>query len=138
MHSVFVDSGAWLALFSHRDGHHREADRLFREAVRRRAALITSNLVVAELHRLLLFRAGITAAYRAVDRMTRLESLSLEFVTKAHHDAALGWLRRFADQRFTYTDATSFAVMESRGCGRVIGFDGDFRIAGFERWQPGR
>ena len=136
MHALFVDSGAWLALFSHRDGYHREADRLFREAVALRTALITSNLVVAELHRLLLFRAGTTAAYRVVDRMSRLERLSLEFVTKPHHEAALDWLRRFPDQRFTYTDATSFAVMEGRGCRRVIGFDHHFQIAGFERWQP--
>jgi len=136
VHAVFVDSGAWLALFSRRDGLHREADRLFRKAVTLRIALITSNLVVAELHRLLLFRAGIAAAYRVVDRMHRLERLSLEFVTKTHHEVALEWLRRFRDQRFTYTDATSFAVMEIRGCRGVIGFDHHFEIAGFERWQP--
>jgi uncharacterized protein len=59
-------------------------------------------------------------------------------VTEAHHEAALGWLRRFPDQRFTYTDATSFAVMERRSCRQVIGFDRHFEIAGFSRWQPGR
>jgi predicted nucleic acid-binding protein len=137
VNAAFVDSGAWLAFFSRRDGRHRDADRLFREGVARRAALITTNLVLAELHRLLLFRAGITAALRVLDRMSRLECLTLEFVTEAHHEAALRWLRQFADQRFTYTDATSFAVMESRGCRRVIGFDRHFEIAGFERWRPG-
>lgn len=138
MRAVFVDSGGWLALLSHRDGHHGDAERLFRAALALRVSLVTSNLVLAEVHRLLLFRAGIAAAYRAVERTSRLERLSLEFVTEAHHEAALGWLRRFPDQGFTYTDATSFAVMESRDCRRVIGFDRHFQIAGFDPWQPRR
>jgi predicted nucleic acid-binding protein len=53
---LFVDSGAWIALRSRRDQHHAEADRLFREALRRRIPLATTDLVLAELHRLTLFR----------------------------------------------------------------------------------
>ena len=133
---VYVDSGGWIALLSRRDAHHPEAAEVFRESVRRRAALLTSNLVIAEVHRLLLFRGGISAALAAVERITALERVSVEFVTRAHHDDAVEWLRRFADQPFTYTDATSFAVMTGRRCRQVIGFDRHFQTAGFERW-PG-
>jgi hypothetical protein len=34
---LFVDSSAWIALFSARDQHHGEADALFRDALGRRA-----------------------------------------------------------------------------------------------------
>src|SRR2546427_9760175 len=49
--SLFVDSGAWIALASARDRHHAEADSLFRIATTLRLPLLTTNLVVAEVHR---------------------------------------------------------------------------------------
>ena len=49
---LFVDSGAWIAIRSVRDQHHAEADRLFRDALARRIPLLTTNLIVAEIHRL--------------------------------------------------------------------------------------
>jgi predicted nucleic acid-binding protein len=132
---VYVDSGGWIALLSRRDRHHSEAAKLFREVARRRTALVTSNLVLAEVHRLLLFRAGIAAAFAAVERITALDRLSFEFVARTHHDAAMEWIRRFADQSVTYTDATSFAIMAARRDRQVIGFDRHFEIAGFECWR---
>jgi predicted nucleic acid-binding protein len=39
------------------------------------------------------------------------------------------------DQRITYTDAVSFAVMKSRKCDAVLGFDHDFIVAGFRFWR---
>ena len=78
---VFVDSGAWIALRSRRDQHHAEADRLFRQAVAGRVALLTSNLVIAEVHRLTLFRAGLAPALRALERMDASERLTVHFAT---------------------------------------------------------
>src|SRR3954449_64533 len=67
--NVLVDSGGWIALLSARDQHHAEADTLFPRAVHDRVPLVTTNLVLAEVHRLLLFRAGIRAAATALDRI---------------------------------------------------------------------
>jgi len=134
--AVYVDSGGWIALLGRRDRNHREAKALFREARRRRRELFTSNLVLAEVHRFILFRAGIAPAVTALERIGRAERLSVEFVTRVIHDAAIAWLRRFTDQPFTYTDATSFAVMQSCGSRQAITFDRHFEIAGFERWRP--
>ena len=39
------------------------------------------------------------------------------------------------DQRITYTDAASFAVMDAERCRVAMSFDRDFRVAGFELWQ---
>ena len=63
---AFVDSGAWIALASADDRYHGAADGVFREAVRARTSLVTTNLVLAEVHRFLLFRAGIRAALAAL------------------------------------------------------------------------
>jgi predicted nucleic acid-binding protein len=55
--------------------------------------------------------------------------------TQEHHRAAQSWLRKLRDQRISYTDAASFAVMTALQCRRVLTFDSDFVIAGFTPWQ---
>ena len=135
---LFVDSGAWIALFSARDRHHTEADRMFRQAVSQRIPLLTTNLIVAEVHRFLLFRAGIRPAARALDQIEASALVTIEFTTATHHRAARTWLARLADQRITYTDAVSFAVMETARCTITMSFDHDFSLAGFSLWQPGQ
>jgi predicted nucleic acid-binding protein len=131
---LFVDSGAWIALRSRRDQHHAEADRLFREALRRRIPLVTTNLVIAESHRLTLFRAGVAPALRALDRIDASPSVTVHFPTADDHAAARRWLERMAPRPITYTDAVSFAVMEVTACRHVLGFDRDFVAAGFTLW----
>ena len=135
---LFVDSGAWIALRSRRDQHHAEADRLFREALRRRIPLVTTDLVLAELHRLTLFRAGVLPALRALDRIDQSPSVTVHFAAAEHHAAARRWLERLAPHPITYTDAVSFAVMEGLRCRHALAFDQDFTAAGFELWRAGR
>lgn len=134
---LFVDSGAWIALRSRRDQHHAEADRLFREALGRRIRLLTTNLVLAEVHRLTLFRAGVQPALRALDRIGASQSVTVHFAGAEHHAAARRWLERLAPRPVTYADAVSFAVMEHLDCRHALGFDRDFAVAGFQLWRPG-
>lgn len=132
---LFVDSGAWIALRSRRDQHHAAADRAFRAAIEQRVPLVTTNLVVAEIHRLTLFRAGRDPALRALERIDASPSVTVHFATSDDHIAGRRWLERLAPRPVTYTDAVSFAVMEARKCTHVLGFDEDFAAAGFELWR---
>lgn len=132
---LFVDSGAWIALRSRRDQHHVEADRLFRAAIERRIPLVTTNLVIAETHRLTLFRAGLVAAAKALERIDASPSVSLHFATPADHAAARTWIERLAPRPISYADAVSFGVIERTECSHVLGFDEDFAAAGFEMWR---
>jgi predicted nucleic acid-binding protein len=95
---------------------------------------VTTNLVIAEVHRLTLHRAGVQPALKALDRMGASASVSIQFATTDDHAAALRWLERLGLRPTTYTDAVSFAVMERTGCRLVLGFDDDFLAAGFSRW----
>ena len=132
---LFVDSGAWLALRSRRDQYHADAERRFQAAISRRIPLLTTNLVVAEAHRLTLFRAGIEPALRALERMDASPSVTLHCSTADDHAAARRWLERLMPRPITYTDAVSFAVMEANRCHDVLGFDEDFVAAGFALWR---
>jgi predicted nucleic acid-binding protein len=135
---LFVDSGAWIALRSRRDQHHAEADRLFREALSRRIPLLTTNLVIAETHRLTLFRAGTHPALHGLERLDASPGVTIHFATAADHAAARRWLERVSPRPVAYTDAVSFAVMEVSRCRHVLGFDQDFAAAGFMLWKGQR
>jgi len=136
--AVFVDSSAWLAVASASDGRHAEADALLHEAVRRRIRLLTTNLVLAEVHRLALVRMGIRPAAAFLDRVDASPLVAVVFATAEHHHAARRWLAKLADQRLSYTDGVSFAVMAAARCRTAMTFDRHFSVAGFEVWRPGR
>lgn len=126
-----------IALRSRRDQHQAEADRLFREAIARRLPLFTANLIIAEIHRLTLFRAGLEPALRALNRIDASPSTSVHFASARDHEEARRWLDRLPPHAITYTDAVSFAVMAATRCRQVLGFDDDFVAAGFQLWRGG-
>ena len=86
--SVFVDSGAWIAYFSIRDGRHGEADALLRARVAARRRLLTTNLVLAEVHRWLLFQAGIAPEAATLDRIDATSLVRIIHPNAEHHRAA--------------------------------------------------
>lgn len=130
---VFVDSGGFIGLFSAADRHHAEADELFRRCSGKRVKLVTSQLVLAEVHRALLFRTGNAFAADALAKIDASSMTVVEYTTSKHHRAALEWLRELDDQEISYADAVSFAIMSATDCGVVLGFDHDFVVAGFEQ-----
>jgi predicted nucleic acid-binding protein len=137
-HKVFVDSSAWIALFSRRDQHHGDADRRIRAAFASGQQLVTTNLILAEIHRLFLYRAGIKAAAVALEKIEASPLVKIEFAGATHHRSAKGWLQRLNEHTISYTDAVSFAVMEAAGCKNAMSYDRHFQVAGFVRLQAGR
>lgn len=132
---VFVDSSGWFAVASASDGRHAEAERLLRDAVSRQIGLVTTNLVLAEIHRLALVRMGIRPAAALLDRIEASRLVSIVHATADHHRVARRWLAKLADQPISYADAVSFAVMEALRCRVALTFDRHFAMAGFRMWH---
>ncbi len=61
--------------------------------------------------------------------------MTITFPIEVHHRSARQWLAKLADQRISYADAVSFAVMEATQCRVAMSFDRDFVIAGFRTWR---
>ena len=134
--SVYVDTSAWIAFFSARDQNHAEAERLFREAVVQNVLLTTTNLVLAEVHRLILHRVGVTAAALALERIVSSAKTSVVFASSTHHAAAMAWLAKLTMHRITYADAAGFAIIKDLKCAGFLSFDSDFLLAGFRPLIP--
>lgn len=88
--------------------------------------LATSMPVLAELWSLLAVRRSVAlATATCLDVAAHTDVLA---VTPEDRQRALGILRRWSDQSFSYTDATSFAVMTREGIETVLTLDDHFRV----------
>ncbi|MBW1800984.1 MAG: type II toxin-antitoxin system VapC family toxin [Deltaproteobacteria bacterium] len=130
METVFVDTGAWLALANRSDRHHEEAAGILRDLLKG-CRLLTTNLVIAESYVLILRTLGHEAALSFLDSVEGSPN-----TTKVLSDASLEAeaseiLRKYRDQDFSYTGAVSFAVMRRNGITRAFSFDSHFITAGF-------
>ena len=128
-----IDTGALLALASSRDQYHERALSLESKFRRAGGRWVGSTLVIAELHGHLLRRANPILARRVVSALLRdpafeWRDASADLIARA----VAQWLDRFADQRFSLTDAVTFEIMRSERLTHAFAFDQDFEVAGFE------
>jgi predicted nucleic acid-binding protein len=93
-----------------------------------RAEPLITNFIVAECHALMLRRLGAHVARQWLFGNTwRIEPVHIADELKARDI-----LRAYTDKSFSYTDATSFAVMERLRIRRAFAFDKHFEQYGFE------
>lgn len=130
METVFVDTGAWLALADRSDAHHKEAVEILRD-LHKRCRLLTTNLVVAESYLLILRTLGHDAAIVFLDSIQGSPRTKKVFSDESLEAAAGEILRKYRDQDFSYADAVSFAVMKQEGITRAFTFDSHFLTLGF-------
>ena len=131
MKSLFVDTSAWYSLANDRHPDHRALARSLRAGVRQGASIVTTNLVVAEAHALLLGRAGPKAA-SAYLKAVREAPTQIEYITPEREEAAIvNWIERFSDQPFSLADAATFVVMTELGIQEALTLHHHFMVAGF-------
>ena len=126
---MLVDTGAWYALADRSDRHHQPARKFYaKEAPAGR--LLTTDLIVAETWSLIAGHLGRPAAVKFWQtlRAARIPILPLEAV-----DLESAWriLQAFPDQTFSFTDSTSFALMERIGVHEAFAFHSHFLVYRF-------
>jgi len=133
---LFVDTSAWYPLADPEHPDHPACAAALREGVRKGTRIVTTNLVVAETHALLLRRLGREPALTFLEGVSRplmvVVASSQEWETRARLD----WLEPYDDHEFSLADGVSFAVMADRGIGEALTLDRHFAAAGF-RMRPG-
>lgn len=131
MRSVFADTGYWIALLNPDDDLHPKA--------RQVSDTVSSNLIVTSemiLVELLNAFSGKGCFYRqkAVSLTNYiLNSFSISVVshTNTLFREALELYSQRPDQAWSYTDCTSFIIMQERGILEALAYDKHFEQAGF-------
>lgn len=131
--TLFLDTSGWFAAISGREAAHERARASYTEQMLGGGQLVTTALVIAEMHVLLLKLRGPAAALRFLDGVAADPTHEVIDVDRDLRLAAIErWLRRFADQDLSLTDAVSFEVMRRRKLRRALALDQHFAVAGYE------
>jgi uncharacterized protein len=126
---IFVDTSFWVAIFNKRDSRSADAQALYRAHYS--VGLLTTNHVCGETWTFLQQRAGRKAAVDFLETVEHTARADVQFVGEELEDDAWQWLRRHDERRYSFVDATSFAVMRSLKIEEALAFDGGFAAAGF-------
>lgn len=128
---IFVDSGAFIARVVVRDQHHQAAMRLWTRIQQSDVRCITTNVVLSES--LTLIARATTYEFAATQARELYASRALEIERPDFRDEveAINLFSKYSDQRVSFADCLSFAVMKRRSVRDVLGFDSDFELAGF-------
>lgn len=127
---IFVDTAAFLAIENRRDAHHQEALASRDAVLEAGEPLVTSDYVLAESYTIIRLRAGHVVAVEFGEAVRASRVLRVEYLTPDILEAAWQIFKAFADKEFSYTDCTSFALMEHLHISTVFTFDQHFRQYG--------
>ena len=127
MGKVIVDTTAVYALLDRSDTNHTRAVALLKKIRGEQCLVMLTNFIVAEAHALILARLGHGLA------RTWLKNLRwpVERVALEDEERAGEIIFAYEDKTFSYTDATTFALMERTGIRTAFAFDNHFLQFGF-------
>jgi uncharacterized protein len=131
---IFVDTGAFYARHARHDQHHAAALEAWEELERRSERCVTSNFVVAETLTLLARRTSYSFAAERGGSLYASGQIRMLRPDREDEVAALETFAKLADQRVSFTDCVSFALMRRNRVRRAFTFDRHFMAAGFQVW----
>jgi predicted nucleic acid-binding protein len=120
---IFVDTGAWYALLDKNDSDHIAAVE-FKESLTH--SLVTTNYVADEIITLAKARLGHDIAVEIGEKLWNESIATLVRVTSQDEKRAWEIFVKHRDKGFSFTDCSSFAVMERLGIIEAFAFDEHF------------
>ena len=128
---VFLDTSGLYALADRRDPSHRRAEKCVAALIKSGAALVLTDYILDEACMLAKVRAGKDGALRLLEIAERSQVLRMHWVGVERFEAAKTFFRKHADHGYSFTDCTSFVLMQEMQIRDALTTDGQFAEAGF-------
>ncbi len=128
MRRLFVDTGAWYAVTDKHDPDHQSAVQLLTSNT---FPLITTNFVFDETITLLRNRLGWKTAMEFGQKIKSSRLVTIIAVNGDDENRAWEIFLKYKDKDFSYTDCTSFAVMQRLKLDTAFSFDSHFQTMKF-------
>lgn len=123
---IFVDTSAFLAIENRRDTHHSKALHFRDTCLRDQEVFITSDYVLDESYTIIRLRAGHTPAVQFGEAIRSSQLLHIEHITPEIIEQAWLVFKTYGDHDFSFTDCTSFILMERLSINTAFSFDAHF------------
>ncbi|MGG6239526.1 type II toxin-antitoxin system VapC family toxin [Nodosilinea sp. AN01ver1] len=133
MNSIFIDTSGWANTFDKRQPYYLEAVAAFQAMRQNRAAIVTSNYVLAELVSLLQspMRVPRSHIFTIIDTIKATPYLDLIHIDPAIDSAAWNLCKARPDKNWSLVDCSSFILMQQREIQTALTTDHHFEQAGF-------
>lgn len=122
--AIFVDTSAFIATRARDDVNHKQAHDFLQRIKEEKLRLHTTNFILDEVYTY--FSRAHEVAIEMAELIMNNPIITLHRVGVEDEDNAFRTLKEYGDKDFSYTDATSFAVMERLGLTIVFAFDEHF------------
>ncbi len=132
--NFFADTSGWMSLFDPRGRQHETTKAWVEETSANGHRFITTDYVLDETITGLLGRANhATAEKFARWVLIQHHTQILNITEEIWHDA-LEMFYRYDDKQYSFTDCTSFVVMQKRKLYDTFALDHHFEQMGFRLW----
>jgi uncharacterized protein len=128
---LFVDTSGLYALADLHDPLRSRAQRSVTARVSSGCRLVITDYVLDETCTLAKARAGSYAAFRLLELVEASAGFRFEWIGPDRFEAARTFFRKHADHDYSFTDCTSFVVMQELRLGDALTSDHHFTEAGF-------
>lgn len=132
MRGLFVDTAGWMACADAADPAHGRACQSRDKALEDGLLLVTTDYVMDETLTLIRVRLGLPAAKTWWEQVEISSRLRWEWVGMERAEKARKLFFRFRDKKYSFTDCTSFVVMQELRLKDALTTDRHFRLAGFQ------
>ena len=131
---LFVDTGAFYAVYDEDDDHHEEVQRVLSALRSDRPAygpIFTSRFVLAETATLILYRIGHDAAVDALQTVLQSSTFNILPVDARTFREAAEEFERYDDQEISFVDHLTGVLAQEKDIEHIFAFDSDFRTLGY-------
>jgi len=131
---LFLDTSSLLSVFDRSDDHHSVCSDFWKELFQERNyEPVISDYILDELMTRIRYEVSHAIAVRVLNSLIQLVDrgrLTLVWVNQTYFDQGRRIFERYRDQKFSFTDCTSFAICRDTGIQEAFALDSDFRIFG--------
>jgi len=129
-----VDTWAWYALVDKRDSDHAIAEKTNQRLLDEGYIFVTTNYVLSEtvtLMRYKLNHAVTVKFWHMIQLLVNSSLVELVRIDRLHEQKAWDIFEKYSDQKLSFVDCTSFAVMQELTLSHVFTGDYHFSVMGF-------
>jgi uncharacterized protein len=131
MKGLFVDTAGWMACVDAGNPSHGPACEARDTALEAGALMVTTDYVMDETLTLIRIRLGLPAAKAWWEQVEGSSRVRWEWVGMERAEKARKAFFRFRDKSYSFTDCTSFVVMQELRLKEALTTDRHFRQMGF-------
>lgn len=132
MTAILLDTSGIFAAARAQSDRHEEASATYRTLLLGTERVITTDLIIAELHALSLARVHPRFGLDLIDRLLLSDRIEIVAAGIDRLTEAADLLRRRPGRKYSLADAVSFVLMRELSIGRAFTLDADFAAEGFE------